>query len=336
MRKKRFLSIMVIFSVICLFQVGGAVAKTQFLTIVTGGTAGTFYAVGTMFADTFNKTLKDSGYKWSAQSSGGSLENLEMIRTKETQLAFAGCAPTNFAYEGLQKFKGKAVKNIRYITAMWPEFVQIVVRKDAGINSWDDLKGKKVAVGPPAGGGTFYGPIILKALANLTFDDIKPEYLSYGDSAQALQNRLISAFYGAGGIPTSAVTQAFASRVDVDILDITQERFANLKKTAPFFFRGTIPKGTYPGQDADIKTAAMKCSFMARPEVSEDIVYKMLEALYDKELKTLQGQHHSLTFLSVPQAIIGLAGAPLHAGAVKFYKEHGLTVPENLIPPEMK
>jgi hypothetical protein len=75
---------------------------------------------------------------------------------------------------------------------------------------------------------------------------------------------------------------------------------------------------------------------MARPEVSDDIVYKMLEAIYDKQLKTLQEQHHSLTFLSLPQAIIGLAGAPLHAGAVKFYKEHGLTIPANLIPPEMK
>jgi TRAP transporter TAXI family solute receptor len=313
-----------------------AFGQTKFITIVTGGTAGTAYACGTILANTFNAALADTKYKWTAQSSGGSLENLSMLQKKETLMGGAGAAPSFYAYEGAGMFQGKQIRNIRFITALWPEFTQIVCAKSSNIKSWKDLKGKKVAVGPPAGGGTFYMPMLLKGIADMTFDDIKPEYLSYGDAAQALQNGLIDAFYSSGGIPTTAVAQAYASRVNINLLETSEEELENLKKVGPFFIAGIIPAGTYKGQEQDIKTSSMNFTLLGIPELDDDIVYQMLEVMYVKKLSDIQKQHHSLSSLSLERALEGLAGAPLHEGAVKFYRAHGVKVPESLIPPEMK
>jgi len=315
--------------------IGTSLAKVEYLAISTGSTGGTFYPAGTIIANTFNNYLGDSGYKWSAQASGGSLENLEMLRLKEVQMAIAGSAPSNWAYTGSQNFEGKAIKNIRYITALWPEMTQIIYREGIGIEGWKDLEGKKVAVGP-AGGSYFYSRIILESVAGLTFDDITPEYMGYGDSVQALQDRLIDAAYLAAGVPTSAVSQAYAGRVKIDMLEFSDEEVARLHEAAPFYVRGVIEKGTYPGQDRDLKVAANPSALLAEMDVSEDIVYKMLDAMYIKGLDDMKKQHHALTFLSLEGAIKGLSGAPLHPGAVKFYRDHGIDVPENMIPPEMK
>ncbi len=333
---KRLLVGGVFFILIIGLVTGAATAKIKYITIGTGGTAGTAFSCLTIVANVLNKELADTGYKWSAQASGGSLENLDMLRKEETLMGGAGAAPTYWSYEGIQVFKGKKIRNTRYLTALWPEATQIIVSKASGIKTWKDLKGRKVAVGPPAGGGTFYMPIILKGLEGYTFDDIKPEYLSYGDAAQAMQNGLIDAFYASGGLPVAAVSQIYASRVKVDILEISEDQTTKLQKFGPFFYSCIIPKGTYHGQDRDIKSACMKFSLLARPELPAEIVYKMLEVIYDKKLKEIQQQHHSLSFLSLETALVGLAGPPLHAGAVKFYRDRGVTVTDNFIPPEMK
>ncbi|MBN2394918.1 MAG: TAXI family TRAP transporter solute-binding subunit [Candidatus Atribacteria bacterium] len=332
---KRFGISLLILVIIFIFTGSASLAQMKYVSISTGSTGGTFYPAGAIIASTFNEYLGDSGYKWSAQASGGSLENLEMLRNKEAQMAIVGSAPSNWAYTGSQDFEGKAIKNIRYMTALWPEMTQIIYRKGIGIEGWKDLKGKKVAVGP-AGGSYFYSRIILKATAGLTFDDIIPEYMSYGDSVQALQDRLIDAAYLAAGIPTSAVSQAYAGRVEIDILEFSDEELARLHEAAPFYVRGVIEKDTYPGQDRDLQVAANPSALLVEQDMPEDIVYSMLDAMYLKGLEEMKKQHHSLTFLSLEGAIEGLSGAPLHAGAVKFYKDHGINIPGDLIPPEMK
>ncbi len=319
---------------VSLLGFGVGFAKVKYIVISTGSTGGTFYPAGSIIASTFNKYLKATGYKWSAQTSGGSLENLAMLSRKEVQMAIAGSAPASWAYAGVRNFKGKPVKNIRYVTALWPEMTQIIYRKGIGIKGWKDLKGKKVSVGPAAG-SHFYMKILLKAIAGLTFKDIVPEYMGYGDAVQALENRLIDAAYLAAGIPTSAVAQAYAGRVPVDMLEISDEELARLHKMAPFYVRGIIPKGTYHGQNRDLRVAANPCALIAQKDLPADIVYKMLDAMYIKGLADMKKQHHALTFLSLQNAV-KVGGVPFHPGAVKFYREHGIKVPEDLIPPEMK
>ncbi len=332
MRKFGILLLITLLLTTVSFTVG--FAKVKYIVISTGSTGGTFYPVGTIIASTLNKYLKDTGYKWSAQTSGGSLENLEMLRRKEVQMAIAGSAPASWAYAGEQNFKGKAVKNIRYVTGLYSEMTQVVYRKGIGINGWKDLKGKKVSVGPAAG-SHFYMKILLKAIAGLTFKDIIPEYMGYGDAVQALQNRLIDAAYLAAGIPTAAVSQAFAGRVPVGILEISDEELTRLHKAAPFYVRGIIPKGTYPGQDKDLRVAANPCALLVQKDLPAEIVYKMLEAMYIKGLDEMKKQHNALKQLSLENAV-KVGGVPFHPGAVKFFQDHGIKVPEDLIPPEMK
>jgi len=210
----------------------------------------------------------------------------------------------------------------------------VIYRKDSGIKHWKDLKGRKVAVGP-AGNPHFYMASLLKATADLTFNDIIPEYMGYGDSVEALQSRLIDAAYLSAGIPTPAVAQAYAGRVPVDMLEISDEELDRLQKIAPFYVRGIIPKGTYPGQDRDLKVAANPTVLLVEKDLPEDIVYKMVEVIYAKALDEIRKQHKALSYLSLESAT-QVGGIPFHPGAIKFYKEKGIKVSEDIIPPEMK
>ena len=311
-------------------------AATNFVSIGTGSTGGTFYPVGVILANTFNEELQSEGYKFTAQASGGSTENLEMIRNKEMKMAVCGSVPAANAYQGVDKYEGKAIKNVRFVTALWPEAVQLMYRVDTDIKTLADFKGKKVAVGPAAGGGVFYLPIILKEYSGMSFDDFDPQYLGYGDSVQALQNRLIDACYLAAGLPTSAVSQLYAGQVEVGMVEFSDEELERILGAAPFFAKVVIPADMYPKQKKAIQTVGLKSSFICDEDVDSDLIYKMLESLYIKHIDEVQKQHGSLKFVTLEEAVKGLTGAPLHPGAVKFYREHGIDVPDSLLPPEMK
>ncbi len=315
-------------SLLCTAQVS---AKTEFVSIATGSTGGTYYPVGVILAKTFQENIKDGNYKFTAQASGGSRENLEMLRNKEVKMAIAGGAPTANAYSGKAKYVGKPIKNIRFVTALWPEAMQIVCRTSTHIKSFRDFSGRKIAVGPAAGGGTVYLPILLKQIAGLSFDDFQPQYLGYSDSAQAMQNRLIDACFLGGGFPTSAVSQLYASQIDVDMIEFSDEDIAKVRKAAPFFSKVVIAKGTYPGQKHDLHLMGIKSTLIVEKDASDKLVYQILESIYKKELDKLKKSHGALKTMSLDQALNGLTRVPLHPGAVEFYKDQGLQIPDDLL-----
>lgn len=315
---------------------GSASAAPTFINIGTGSTGGTFYPVGVILANTFNNELSDEGYKFTAQTSGGSTENLEMLRNGELKMAVSGSVPAANAYNGVDKFDGKPIKNVRFVTALWPEAIQLMYRVESGIKTVSDFKGKKIAVGPATGGGVFYLPIIFGSTNGMTFEDFEPQYLGYGDSVQAIQNRLIDACYLAAGIPTSAVSQLYAGQVEVGMVEFTDEELKKIQAEAPYMARSVIPAGTYPKQKEDLRTIGVKSSLVTAETADAEMIYTMLEGLYVNQLEEVRKQHGALKNLSLEDAVGGLSGAPLHPGAVKFYQDHGVEVPEALIPPEMK
>jgi TRAP transporter TAXI family solute receptor len=331
MLKKKIFSILFFCVVLMIIVNVPAFSAIKFISIATGSTGGTYYPVGVILATTFGEELSDSDYRFSAHASGGSSENLEMLRNKEVKMAIIGGAPTSNAFLGIGKYEGKTIKNIRFVTALWPEAMQIVYRKNTGIKTLADFPGRKIAVGPAGGGGTVYLPILLKQIVGLTFDDFQPQYLGYGDSAQAMQNRLIDACFLGGGFPTSAVSQLYASQVPVDIVEFTDEDVAKVKEVAPYFAKVIIPKGTYPKQERDLNLMAVKSTLVVEENVEDDIVYKILETIYIKRLDEIKKKHGALKTIDLDQALLGLSGVPLHPGAVKFYKDHGIDVPGSLI-----
>lgn len=311
--------------------VAGAPAM-EFVTLVTGSTGGTYYPVGTILANHFNKALLSQGYKFSAQSSGGTTENLDMLKKSEAEMGIAMCNLTGFSYTGTNRYEGKPNPNLRYVFGLWPEASQFVFSKSSGIKGWDDLKGKKIAVGPPASGTEFSTRTILQAIPNLTFDDITPEYLGYSESAQALQNGRIDATLLEAGIPTSAVTELYAGRTEVNMLPFNGEVFDKLAKAAPWYAKVIIPAETYPKQAKELNVVGVKCSLIVHPDVADEVVYKALEIIYaDRE--DLLKEHAVFYKVDFDKPMAGLYGAPLHPGAVKFYRDKGMTVPAELLPP---
>ncbi|HKL12137.1 MAG TPA: TAXI family TRAP transporter solute-binding subunit [Halanaerobiales bacterium] len=312
------------------------VSGKEFIGIATGSTGGTFYPAGVAIATVLDNQLSEStGVQFSAHTSGGSAENLEMLKNQEIKMAIAGSVPASQAYRGVGNYEGNEITNIRYITALYPEVVQLVYRADSGIKTISDFAGKKIAVGPPGGGGSFYCPTIFEVVGGITFDDFNNQYLGYSNSVQALQNNLIDACYLGASYPTSAVSQVYASPTEVGMVEFTDEDLAKLREVAPYYARIVISAGTYPGQDEDLNLVGFKSSLIAEKSIDEDLVYKMLEVIYLEKLDELKQRQAALEVMTVGEAINGLSGAPLHAGAVRFYRDQGIDVPDELVPPEM-
>lgn len=316
---------------VCLLGATSALAAGKFITIVTGTTGGTYYPVGTILANHFNSVLGSKGYKWSAQSSGGTAENLEMMRKKEAEMAIAMANLTGFAYTGTVRYEGKRIENLRYVMGLWPDVTQFVVREDAKISTWKDLKGKKVAVGPAASGTEFSSRVILKAVAGLTFDDIVPERVGYTEASQALQNGQIHAFNAEAGVPVGAVSELLAGRTKVKFLEFSDEDLQRLRKEGPYYYRVVVPAGTYPKQDKPLNLAGIKSALIVDKSVPDQVVYDMLKVIYDNKDRMVK-EHGAFAKIDYEKPLDGLFGAPLHPGAIKFFMDRGIKIPPRLLP----
>lgn len=330
MNRSRFVRILAL-SLCAAFLAAPALAAGKFITIVTGSTGGTYYPVGTILANHFNASLAAKGFKWSAQSSGGTAENLEMMKKNEAEMAIAMANLTGFAYTGTVRYEGKKIENLRYVMGLWPDVTQFVVRAESGVKTWKDLKGKKIAVGPAASGTEFSSRVLLKALAGLSFEDIVPERVGYTEASQSLQNGQIDGFNAEAGVPTGAVAELFASRSKVLVLEFSDEDMLKLKKDAPFYYRVLIPAKTYPKQDKELKVAGIKSALLVDKSVPDEAVYEMLKVIYAERPQMIK-EHAAFTKIDYDKPMDGLFGAPLHPGAVKFFKEKGFKVPAKLLP----
>ncbi|PIE54429.1 MAG: C4-dicarboxylate ABC transporter substrate-binding protein [Dethiosulfovibrio peptidovorans] len=324
----------VIAGMLIVAMVGTALA-VDFVTIVTGSTGGTYYPVGTIIANSMNKALMAKGVKASAQSSGGTVENLKMLKNGEAEMAIAMSNLTGFAYKGIKKYEGNAIPSLRYVMGLWPDVTQIVIRKEADINTWGDLKGKRMAVGPPASGTEFTSRLVLQAVAGLTFDDITPEYIGYSEAAQALQNGRLDAFNAETGYPVSAVSELYAGRTSVGMLEFSDDEVKALQTEAPYYARVVIPADVYPKQTKPLKLVGVKSALIVSDKVSEEIVYETLKVIYG-DRKAMGQAHAAFSKVDYEHPLAGLYGAPLHPGAVRFFREKGFKIPEGLLPPGTK
>lgn len=306
-----------------------APAKKQFVTIVTGSTGGTYYPVGTIFSTLWNEKLGDTGVMASVQSSGGSVENLNMLKSGEAQLGIAMANLTLFAHNGEGKFEGNQFEDVRFITALWPDVTQFVVTENSGINSLADLKGKRFNVGGAGSGTEYSSKIILETVAGITFDDITPEHLGYFEASSAMQNAQLEGMNAEGGIPTSAVSEVAASKTAVKILEFSDEDYKKINEVAPYYGQFVVPAGIYSGIDTDIKTVGIKSALICSAELDEELVYNLVKTMYDN-YEDIRASHKALDAMSLEEALAGLPPVPLHKGAIRFYEEMGITVPDHL------
>ncbi|SFH57715.1 hypothetical protein SAMN05192551_101610 [Tindallia magadiensis] len=305
--------------------------ERQFVTIVTGGTGGTYYPVGTILATLWNEELGHLGVNASAQSSGGSVENLNMLKDGEAHLGIAMANLTLFAYEGQQRFQDNQFEGVRFVTALWPDVTQFVVTESSGIETLSDIAGNSFNVGSAGSGTEYSSNIILEEVAGLSLDDVHVEHLGYTEASSAMQDGQLDGMNAEGGIPTSAVSEIFASRTAVRMLEFSDEDYQTLHAVAPYYGQFTVPGGMYTGLDEDVQTVGVKSALIASEDLDADLVYEMLVAMYD-HLEEIQEAHEALRSVTLEESVKGLAPVPFHDGAIRFYEERGIEIPEDMRP----
>jgi TRAP transporter TAXI family solute receptor len=288
----------------------------QNLSLLTGGTGGTYYPLGGQIG----KIITDNtDANITPQTSGASAENMETLRAGEAEIAFSQTDIAAYAIEGKEMFEGKPIDNIQAIGSIYPETVQLVTTKKSGIKSVEDLKGKSVSVGAP-GSGVYINAMQLLEIHGLTSDDIKAQNLSFDESTDGIQSGNIDAAFVTAGTPTGAV-EALSAQNDVVIIPFADDKIQSLIEKYPYYAKDKIPSGTY-GIESDVNTVAVKAMLVVTKELDENLVYEMTKALYENTDKIT---HAKGKFITAETALEGLGNMELHPGAAKYFEEKGIT-----------
>lgn len=295
---------------------GGASSggEKQFLNIATGGTSGTYYPLGGALSELLNKNIQ--GMNASAQATGAAVANINMLKDGSVDLAFVQNDIAYYAENGTEMFKDNKIDSLRGIAALYPETIQFVTTADTGITSVSQLKGKRVAVGASGSGSEANARQILGAYG-ITYDDIEPQYLSFGEAVDALKDGNVDAGVVVAGFPTAAIQDLGASKSAV-VLNIDPETAAKLKEQYPYYNAITIPAGTYPGQEADVNTICVKCLLIGTDKISDDMGGEIAKILYTN-LDRMIAAHSVGKLITKDTALEGMS-IKMNAGAEKYLK----------------
>ena len=289
------------------------------LRFVSGGEAGTYYALATLMAQHANAK---AGMNITAVSSGGSQANVNEIEDGTAQLGFCQSDVEAYAFNGTNIFEAQGpVTAFSTVACLYEEQVQLIT-VDESIKSPADLKGKNVSIGA-AGSGVYFNAIDVLGAYGLTEGDINPTYESFQNSADSIKDGKIDAAFIVAGAPTSAVTDLFTTKQGY-LVEIDDEHAAQLIAASPYYNAATIPAGTYNGQTADVKTLSVGAVVIAADSVSEDDVYAFTKDIFEN-LEELGGQHDKFKEFSLEKGA-SVTAVPYHPGAAKYFAEKGITV----------
>ena len=312
---KRILSIVLALAMILALTACGGAG----MTMGTGGTSGTYYGYGGVLGQYITN---NAGIAVTVVSTDGSKANIQGIAAGNYQLGTVQSDVMSYAWEGTRSFESEGkVDSFRTVAGLYAEAVQLVTM-DPEVKSVADLKGKTVSIGAP-GSGVYFNAVDVLTAAGLTEADIKAQYQSFADSADALKDGKIDAAFIVAGAPTPAITElcttnsAYLVPIDGAVAD-------KLMADCPFYTVYEIPAGTYAGQDAAVKTVTVKATLIVDAAASEADVYNLTAAIFDN-IDAITAEHAKGAELSLENATSGMT-VPFHAGAAKYFAEKGITV----------
>lgn len=295
-----------------------AVGEPARLAVATGGTAGVYFPLGGAFANIVSEKVE--GVTANAESTGASVVNVNLLNNAEVDFAMIQNDIGFYAFNGAEMFSDNPpLENLRGIASIYPEVIQIVVNANAGIDTMDDLRGARVAVGAPGSGTEANARQILEA-HGITYDDIRADFLSFAEAADALRDGNVDAAFVTAGLPTAAVTDVSTTH-NVKILSIDDSVARDIIADYPFYDQVTIPAGTYSRQDSDVSTVAVMAMLSVRAGLSEDLVYRVTKALFEN-LDMFAAAHARGGNLSLDTATGGMP-LEIHPGAARYYSEVG-------------
>ena len=296
---------------------------TQYVTIGTGGVTGVYYPTGGAICRLVNKTRKEHGIRCSVESTGGSVYNLNTIAAGELDMGVAQSDWQYHAYNGTSKFKDQgANKDLRAVFSVHPEPFTMVARADSGIKNFMDIKGKRVNIGNPGSGQRGTMEVLMNAMG-MKISDLKlASELKAAEQASALCDNKIDAMVYVVGHPNGSIKEATTS-CDSVLVNVTGKAVDKLIKDNAYYRTATIPGGMYRGTDSDTKTFGVGATFVSSAKVPENVIYNVVKAVFEN-FEDFKKLHPAFVVLKKEEMIKDGLSAPLHKGAIKYYKEAGL------------
>jgi TRAP transporter TAXI family solute receptor len=306
-----------------LFAGQASAQENRFITIGTGGVTGVYYPTGGAICRLVNKDRKEHGIRCSVESTGGSSYNINTIRSGELDLGVAQSDIQYYALHGEKAFAEVGpFEGLRAVFSIHPEPFTVVARADAGIKTFDDLKGKRVNIGNPGSGQRDTMDIVMAA-KGWTLDDFAlASELKPAEQSQALCDNKIDAMIYTVGHPSGSIQEA-TTACDSVLVEVAGEAIDKLVADNPYYRVATIPGGMYRGNPDDVKTFGVGATFVSSTATDADVVYHVVKAVFDNfdDFKKL---HPAFANLVKEEMVKDGLSAPLHDGAVKYYKEAGL------------
>ncbi len=300
----------------------GSAGAVEFITIGTGGVTGVYYPTGQSICRLVNKGKSSHGVRCSAESTGGSVYNINTIRAGELDMGVAQSDWQYHSYNGTSKFKDQGpYKELRAVFSVHAEPVSIVARNDSGIKTVADLKDKRVNIGNPGSGTEATWGVMWGAMGMQNSDLKLTAQMKSAETPSALCDNKIDAFFWLVGNP-SALNKEAATTCDVTFANLEHPAIAKLIADNPFYRWATIPGGMYRGNPNDIKTFGVGATFVSSTRASDKTVYEVVKAVFSN-FKQFQKMHPAFGNLKESEMIKDALSAPLHGGAVKYYKERG-------------
>jgi len=309
--------------------------KRIFVTIGTGGVTGVYYPAGGAISKMVNKKFKEYGIKMTVESTGGSVYNINAVLNGDLDFGICQSDRQYEAWYGLAEWKNKGPqKNLRSVFSLHPESITLVASVKSGIKSVADLKGKRVNLGNPGSGQLQNSKDILKAFG-ISLKDITPEYVKAVEAPGLLQDGRIDAFFYTVGHPNGNIKEATSGRIKVRIVPISGPAVDKLLKSHPYYAKAEIPvKEFYPmaaNTQKDVWTVGVKATVVTSKKEPAKIVYAITKEVFEN-IDTFKKLHPAFEVLTKKNMLEGLT-APIHRGALKYYKESGLIkyIPKKLI-----
>jgi TRAP transporter TAXI family solute receptor len=303
--------------------VAGTVAAQQkkAISIATGGTGGVYYPLGGGLANVLTKTIP--GLEATAEVTGGSVDNLKLINTGQSELAFVMADAALDAANGQDKFKGTKVP-VRTLMILYPNQMHVVTIEGTGINKFADLKGKRVSTGSPGSATEVMAFRLIEAEGLDKDKDMKRERLGAAESVNAIKDRKIDAFFWVGGLPTSAVTDLAATPgVKIKLIDHSEAAAKMNAKYGNLYAASVIKAHTYPGQETDNHNTVVWNIMVANASMPDDMAYTIVKTVFEKKAD-LVAVHREANNFKLENQVKSYSPIPWHPGALKYFAEKGV------------
>ncbi|NBB82213.1 MAG: TAXI family TRAP transporter solute-binding subunit [Alphaproteobacteria bacterium] len=300
---------------------GPAQAQDTFVTIGTGGVTGVYYPTGGAIQRLVNRNRSEHGIRVSVESTGGSVFNLNAIGSGELDMGIAQSDWQYHAYNGTHENFPEANEDLRAVFSVHGEPFTVVARADAGIETFEDLEGKRVNVGNPGSGQRGTMEVLMDAYGwdMDTFSQVSE--LQSSEQSQALCDNNIDAFVFTVGHPSGSIQEATTS-CDTVLVTVESDIVDELIAENPYYAYSTIPGGMYEGNPDDTTTFGVKATFVTSTALSDEVVYEIVKAVFEN-FDAFRSLHPAFGSLQEEEMISDALSAPLHPGAVMYYEERG-------------